>query len=109
MDKYLLITVFHLVVVVPLFLFVGFSRAATPDWVYNVLLAMGIIVGAYHGFKALGRLLAKSQYAYVNLIHVLVVAPLILWIGYYGKRTGRAAYDCCSWCRLLRWDFTSIG
>jgi hypothetical protein len=37
--------------------------------------------------------LAASPVVWINLIHVLVVAPLLLWIGYYGKRTERPAYD----------------
>lgn len=92
-DKYFFVVLFHLLVVVPLFLWVGFNRAATPEWLYNVLLAMAILVGAYHGFKAVGRLAAKSPVVWVNLIHVLLVAPLLGWIGYYGKATQRPAYD----------------
>lgn len=104
MDKYLLVTVMHLVVIVPLFLFVGFNRAATPDWVYNVLLGTGLLVGVYHGMKAVTRLAAKSPFAWVNLIHVLLIAPLLLWIGYHGKKTERPAYDM-----LLLAAFGALG
>ena len=51
MDPHLLIAVFHLALVVPFFLFVGFQRAATPDWAYTTLFALGVLLLAYHGFK----------------------------------------------------------
>jgi hypothetical protein len=93
LDKYLLVVVFHVIVIAPLLLFVGFSRAATPDWVYSLLFGMGILVGVYHGYKAVVRLMTSSPVVWVNLIHVLFVAPMLLWIGYQGKKTGRPAYD----------------
>lgn len=92
-DKYLLVAIFHVAVVAPLLLFVGFNRSATPEWVYNLLTGLGVLILVYHGYKAVGRLAAKSPYAWVNLIHALLVAPLFLWIGYNGKKTGRGPYD----------------
>ena len=93
MDKYLLIAVLHVAVIAPLLLFVGFNRSATPDWVYNVLTGLGVIVLVYHGYKSIGRIAAGSPFAYVNLIHALIVGPLLIWIGYNGKKTGRGPYE----------------
>lgn len=104
MDTYFLIAIFHVILVAPTLFYVGFQRAATPDWIYNVLLAFGVLVLVYHGFKSIGRVLAKSPFAWVNLLHVLVVAPLFLWVGYHGKRTGRPAYDM-----LLLIAFAAFG
>jgi hypothetical protein len=47
----------------------------------------------YHAYKAISRLIAASPVVWINLIHVLLVAPLLIWIGYYAKRTERPAYD----------------
>ena len=93
MDTYLLIGILHVVVIVPFLLWVGFNRAATPDWVYQVLFGSGILIILYHGFKAIGRYFAKSPVLWVNLFHVFLVAPLLLWIGYHEKKTERPAYD----------------
>ena len=93
MDYYLLVGVLHVAVIVPFLLWIGFNRAATPDWVYPVLFALGLIVLIYHAYKAVGRFFAKSPFFWVNAIHVLLVAPLLLWIGYYAKKTERPAYD----------------
>jgi uncharacterized membrane protein len=93
MDPYLLIAVLHVALIAPFLLWVGFNRAATPDWVYSFMVGMGLLVLIYHAYKAVGRWFAKSPVLWINLIHVLFVAPLILWIGYYGKKTERPAYD----------------
>lgn len=92
-DAFFLVAIFHVIVVVPMLLYIGFQRAATPDWLYNVLLGLGVLIAVYHGFKSVTRLMAKSQWVWVNLMHALLIAPLFLWVGFYGKRTGRPAYD----------------
>ena len=93
MDSFLLIGVLHVFLFVPFLLWIGFNRAATPDWVYKVLFGFGILVLLYHGYKAVGRYFAKSPVIWVNIIHVLFVAPLLMWIGFYEKKTERPAYD----------------
>ena len=93
MDAYFLVAIFHVVVIVPLLLWVGFNRAATPEWLYSVLFGTGILVLVYHASKAVSRLIAASPVVWINLIHVLLIAPLLIWIGYYAKRTERPAYD----------------
>jgi hypothetical protein len=93
MDPYFLIAILHVMVIAPVLLWVGFNRAATPEWLYSVLFGTGILVLVYHSYKSIVRLLANSPAVWVNLIHVLIVAPLLLWIGYYGKRSERGAYD----------------
>lgn len=93
MDAFFLVALLHVIVIVPFLLWVGFNRAATPDWMYSVLFGTGLIVLLYHTYKAISRLIAASPVIWINLIHVFLVAPLILWIGYYAKRTERPAYD----------------
>lgn len=104
MDKYLLIILFHLFFVVPLFLFVGFQRAATPEWLYNVMFGLGLLLLLYHGVKSVIRLYAKSPIVWVNLFHAVLIAPLIIYIGYFGKKTERAAYEL-----LLMAAFAALG
>ena len=36
---------------------------------------------------------ANSQTLYINLIHVFLFAPLIIYIGYNAKKTPRSAYE----------------
>jgi hypothetical protein len=100
----MLVAIFHIVAVVPLFLYVGFSRAATVDWVYTLMFALGIIILGYHSFKAILKYMNKSMGIWVNLIHIFIIAPLILWIGYNGKKTMRPFYEM-----LLMVGFAALG
>ena len=93
MDTHLLIGLLHLAIIVPFLLYVGFNRAATPECMYSVLFGTGILIMIFHGYKAAIRIMAASPVVWVNLIHALLIGPLILWIGYYAKRTERPAYE----------------
>ncbi len=92
-DNHFWLAIMHLLFVVPLFLYVGFTRASTPHWLYLALLAIGIVVLVYHGFKLIVRLKNRSGYTWVNAIHVLLIAPLLIYIGYHKKETPRSAYE----------------
>ena len=89
---------------VPLFLYVGFQRAATPEWLYNGLFGLGLLLLVYHGAKGFIRLIAKSGMAWINLIHAFLIAPLLIYIGYFGKKTERPAYEL-----LLMAGFAALG
>lgn len=104
MDIHLLLALFHIIGVVPLFLYVGFQRAATPDWLYHVVFGLGIVLLVYHGAKAAIRIMAKSASAWINVFHAALIAPLLIWIGYFGKKTERPAYEL-----LLIAGFGALG
>lgn len=93
MDSHLLLALFHIFAVVPLFLYVALSRANTATPVYGFLLGLGVVILLYHGYKAWTRFLSGSSMIWVNLIHMLVVAPLLIYIGYREKYTPRYAYE----------------
>lgn len=92
-DSHFWLSIIHLLFVVPLFLYVGFKRAETPHWLYLTLLVIGIFIFLYHGFKLIVRLKNRSGYSWVNAIHVLLVAPLLIYIGYNKKETPRSSYE----------------
>ena len=50
------------------------------------------------------RALKHSEYAWVNAIHVILVAPLLMYIGYHKKDTPRSAYEL-----LLLLGFAAAG
>ena len=93
MNKHVVISLAHLFLIVPFFFYVAFQRAACPDWLYWVVFGVGLTVFIVHAMKAAYRYIAGSTYIWVNLLHVLLIAPLLIYIGYYGKKTPRPAYE----------------
>jgi hypothetical protein len=93
LDTHFWLAVVHLLIVVPLFLYIGFVRADTPRWLYLATFAIGWVILVYHGFKLIVRLKNRSGYSWVNALHVIAVAPLLLYIGYHKKETPRFAYE----------------
>lgn len=92
-DTHFWLAIVHLLIVVPLFLYVGFTRAETPQWLYLVLITIGTVILVYHGIRLAIRLKNRSGYSWVNALHVATVAPLLLYIGYHKKETPRFAYE----------------
>jgi len=93
MNQHVILSLFHIFAVVPLFLYVALSRANTLPQIYQLLFGLGIVLMIYQSYKALTRYFTGSTYLWVNLIHVLFIAPLIIYIGYKQKETPRPAYE----------------
>lgn len=104
MDQHFILSLFHIFLVVPLLLFVGFQRASTPSWLYTALFAIGSVILLYHGYKLAIRISQRSGYAWVNAIHVILIAPLLIYIGYHKRETPRAPYEL-----LLMLGFAAAG
>jgi len=55
-------------------------------------------------YRAYTKIRAGSSSLWVNIIHMILVAPVLLWIGYYGKETSRAAFEL-----VLLLGFSALG
>lgn len=103
-DAHALLSVFHIFFVSPLFLAVGYMRSNTPTWLYWILLGLGCIVFVYHTYKFMLRRASNSSLQWINLIHMLFVAPLMVYVGYNQKMSMRFGYEL-----LLMLGFASFG
>ena len=92
LDIHMILSLFHLGLVVPLFLFVGYQRSDTPAWVYLSLLSVGMVVTLYHGVR-LAQRYGRSVFAWVHVLHVVLVGPLLCYVGWWGRDTPRWAYE----------------
>lgn len=104
MDKHTVISLFHLLIVLPVLLFVAMNRANTPDWLYTTLLVVGCFIALFHGYKFITRYASGSSYAWVNAIHFAFIAPLLIIIGKQGRETPRMYYEL-----LLLTAFAGVG
>jgi hypothetical protein len=94
---------FHMLAVGPLFLYVGLMREKVPDAVFNVLGVVGLVVLFYHTYRAYGKL-KENKSAWVNWIHIFLVAPLLLLLAYMKKDANRRYFEM-----LLVLGFAAIG
>jgi len=102
-TSYVALHLFHLLFVGPLFLYVGIERENIPETLFTGLGILGLIVLFYQSYKAYLKL-KDGQSAWINWIHILLVAPLLLIIGYLKKDTNRRYFEM-----LLLLGFAAIG
>ena len=95
---------FHLLGVVPFFLYVTVVRSGMPEIMFYILIALGIFLILYQGYKGVTKYMAGSTYWWVNAIHVLIIGPLLIGIGVQGKTAPRAIYEA-----LLLVTFAAMG
>lgn len=92
MDIHIQLAIFHLVFVVPLFLYVGLAREQTPDSVFYLLGALGAFMILYHSYKAYIKI-KDGKSPWINYIHIFLVAPPLLILGFNKKTTDRRYFE----------------
>ena len=103
MNKDFLVHLFHILIIGGLFLYVGIKRTNIPKLMFSILLGFGIVVILYHMFNAYKHIIKKESY-WISLIHILLVGPLLIYIGYNKDKTARLYFEL-----LLMLGFASIG
>ena len=103
MDKEVYVHLFHIIIVGSLFLYVGINREKTNPILYPILLGLGIIIILYHIYKTYKYIKENKGY-WVNLIHIFLVGPLLIYIGYNGEKTTRKFFEI-----LMMLGFSAIG
>ena len=79
------INLIHLLVVAPLFFYIGYQQTNNPAWIYSLLGLLGVVVTGYHAYRYLttGR--------QINLIHILIGICLLLTY-YWGSTLPSSIY-----------------
>ena len=103
MNSESIVHLFHVLIIGSLFLYVGIQRTNIPTFMFPLLLGLGVIVIFYHIFKVYTYMKQGKGY-WVNLIHILLVGPLLVYIGYNGEKTQRLYFEL-----LLMLGFAAIG
>lgn len=98
-----IVHLFHILIVGGLFIYVGITRDNIPAYMYPILLGLGLVIIFYHMFKTYNYMKADKPY-WVNLIHIILVGPLLVYIGYNRENTKRKYFEL-----LLMLGFASIG
>ena len=103
MNINLLVHLFHIIIVGSLFLYVGINREKIYKPLFTIMLGLGIIIILYHIFKVY-KYIKEGKGIWVNLIHIFIVGPLLIYIGYNKEKTQRLYFEI-----LLMLGFASIG
>ena len=72
----------HVLFIGPLLTYVGFMKTKTHPYVFKALLLTGIIVALYHGYHLYMHYTSSNIINYVNLFHILAIAPLLIYIAH---------------------------
>lgn len=92
MDPHVVLALVHLIVIVPFLLYIGLVQDKVPDSVFKGVFVLGLIVLFYQSYKAYIKIV-DGKSPWVNYIHILLIAPLLLIIGHYGKTTSRKYFE----------------
>jgi hypothetical protein len=103
MNSITIIHLFLVIIVGGLFLYVGINRDNIYGWLFKILFYLGFIIILYHLYKVYGYL-KDGKGIWVNLIHIFIVGPILIYIGYNGAKTARKFFEI-----LLMLGFASIG
>lgn len=97
------INVFHVLFVAPLFIYVGMNRNQVHEYIFYILGLIGAVILVYHSYKTYMKLVS-GQSAWINWIHILFVAPLLLILGYLKKDANRRYFEM-----MLMLGFAALG
>jgi prepilin signal peptidase PulO-like enzyme (type II secretory pathway) len=104
MNGHIALSIFHILVVAPFFLYVAFVRGQLEPWVFTVLQGLGLLLLIYHSYKTIIKWKAHSMTTWINIFHVIAVAPILLYIGSMGYDTPRWAFEI-----LAMLGFSALG
>jgi hypothetical protein len=93
-----ILSLVHLLFIAPPLLYIGLMRAVTPLWAFHALLFVGGFIFLYHSWRWM------YTGSYINLIHMFVIAPVLIGIGYHARNTPRSLYEI-----LLMIVFALVG
>ena len=103
LNHHMQLALFHTIVISPLFIYVGIAREQVPDAVFYTLGGLGLAIAGYHIFKAYEKIKA-GQSAWINFIHIFLVVPVLLILGFLGKTANRKYFEM-----LLLLGFSAFG
>lgn len=91
---------FHIFIVASLFIYVGTVQNNSPSYIFLILMILAIVIFGYH----LYRFFTNPGHGWINIIHIVIIAPLLFYIGTNAAKTERKFYEY-----LLLLGFAALG
>ena len=67
-SEHTFVYLFHILVVAPLFIYLGYKGAEAPKQLFTILIAMGVVIGLYHGYKLIAGYKQLSNVPEIKVI-----------------------------------------
>ena len=99
MDNPWLVPLFHIILVFPILFYIGAKRDQLSSKAFPWIAGLGAFVVLYHAYK-----ISIKKNAWVNYFHLLVVGPLLFYVGFKGDKTERKWFEF-----ILMLAFASLG
>mgnify|MGYP001414075548 CR=1 FL=1 len=77
-----LIYLMHILVFAPLFIYLGHHNTWNNKYLSNILMGLGLVIILYHSYLLAVKYQNIEYISLVNLFHILVIGPILLFIGY---------------------------
>lgn len=97
------VSLFHVLIVSALFLYVGIVQKNTPKMIFWIFLVTGTVIILYHSYELYQHILDNKS-VWVNLLHIIAIGPILVYIGALGADTQRMWFEI-----LLMLGFASFG
>lgn len=94
-----LIHLAHIFIFSSLLGYIGIAQSTIPKFMYSIILFVGAVVVGYHVYKSFFK-----KDAWINYIHILIVGPLLMYIGLVKEETPRKVFEL-----VLMLAFASFG
>ena len=80
-----LIYLIHILVSSPLFIYLGHYNTWDNKYLSKILIVLGLIIILYHSYLLAIKYQNIEYVSRVNLFHILVIGPILLFVGYKGQ------------------------
>jgi uncharacterized membrane protein len=98
MDEFY-VHLIHILIFSTLLGYIGIEQTKMPKYIYPFILFLGALVIVYHIYKSIFK-----KDAWVNYIHILIIGPLLVYIGINKEDTPKKAFEI-----ILMLAFASLG
>lgn len=76
------INIAHILLIGPLFIYIGLMKGAIHEFIYIILASLGFFVIILHSYLGYFKII-KNKSALINLIHIFILAPVMLIVAFY--------------------------
>ena len=97
----------HVFLVFPFLLYVGLQKNKNKEFIYNILIFIGIVLFIYHGYRAYinYKIFNKiNSLVVINILHILFFGTFFIYIGSKKNNSMFVCYDI-----LIMLAFAALG